>query len=41
MRETMTSEKLEDRVKRLQAQLAAEGKKYAGTEQKVKRTKGL
>ena len=41
MRETMTSEKLEDRVKRLQTQLAAEGKKYAGTEQKVKRTKGL
>lgn len=41
MRETMTSEKLEDRVKRLQAQLAAEGKKFAGTEQSLKRTKGL
>ncbi len=41
MRETMTSEKLEDRVKRLQAQLAAEGKKHAGTQQVVKRTKGL
>jgi ATP-dependent Lhr-like helicase len=41
MRETMTSEKLEDRVKRLQAQLAAEGKKYAGTEQKIPRKHGL
>ena len=41
MRETMTSEKLEDRVKRLQAQLAAEGKKYAGTQQTIPRRHGL
>jgi ATP-dependent Lhr-like helicase len=41
MRETMTSEKLEDRVKRLQVQLAAEGKKYEGTEQKIPKRHGL
>jgi len=41
MRETMTSEKLEDRVKRLQAQLSAEGKKYAGTQQVIPRRHGL
>ena len=41
MRETMTSEKLEDRVKRLQTQLAAEGKKYAGTQQVIPRKHGL
>ena len=41
MRETMTSEKLEDRVKRLQAQLAAEGKKYAGTKQVIPGRHGL
>ena len=41
MRETMTSEKLEDRVKRLQVQLAAEGKKYAGTRQEIPRKHGL
>ena len=41
MRETMTSEKLEDRVKRLQAQLAAEGKKYAGIRQEIPRRHGL
>ncbi len=41
MREMMTSEKLEDRVRRLHSQLAAEGKKYAGTQQTIKRTKGL
>lgn len=41
MREMMTSEKLEDRVRRLQAQLAAEGKKYAGTQQTIPRRHGL
>ena len=41
MREMMTSEKLEDRVKRLQAQLAAEGKKYVGTQQTIPRKHGL
>jgi ATP-dependent Lhr-like helicase len=41
MRETMTSEKLEDRVKRLQAQLAAVGKKYAGTRQVIPKRHGL
>ena len=41
MRETMTSEKLEDRIKRLQAQLAAEGKKYAGTKQVIPKKHGL
>jgi ATP-dependent helicase Lhr and Lhr-like helicase len=41
IRETLTSEKLEDRVKKMQAQLAAEGQKHAGTQQTVKRTRGL
>ena len=41
MREMMTSEKLEDRVKRLQAQLAAEGKKHAGTQQTIQKRHGL
>ena len=41
MREMMTSEKLEDRVKKLQSQLAAEGKKHAGTQQTVPRRHGL
>ena len=41
MREMMTSEKLEDRVKRLQAQLAADGKKHAGTQQIIPRRHGL
>ena len=41
MREMMTSEKLEDRVKKLQSQLAAEGKKHAGTQQTIKKRHGL
>lgn len=41
MRETMTSEKLEDRVKRLQAQLASEGKTYEGKQQTIPRKHGL